>query len=677
MGRKRTKHDVQEVINDEKAIRPLDLREDSGFYPLSTVWRWRPQAGKEQGELVSLTIDAQSAKMKELTKLKANPGRLFYSEFIGEFPWAVKALAQGLKTICLESRCSQAEASYKRNAVGMFLDFCRRKNIKLDNSQNLNFHLICEWRADLRSVEMGSRYKSAMFRRCCVVIERIMGSELMPSTFSMPIYTSDAPAPLAPYSDVVMYQLIGAVTSDIELLMNNAREFSEILEHPERHALEKLQDEYSRQVVEAYCENLSFRNGEVKVNTFHEIWEQLSVQRANSQDAAATVFEAAFPYVCPAPRSAFTEHLRRLAEREVPSKESLFPFLVFFLIFSGKNLEVVMAWKRRYKIKGYSTSPLDWKDPFDSRKCRLRGYKGRGKGRTTIEVDDTYVPISDEGIYPVLEFFLWYTEPLSQRVDTKSTDSMWLYFRKDRFFDYGVDGIFSADTKKFLVRHEIWDMGTDQHGNPTKERILTLDSRRFRKVHATRELLKAIGEAGNFQELHAALSNALNHKTFDTTLSRYLALGAARTITDIATFTLQQKYLEEARKFRGEMVRKGKAAAPHDVPGFYASCADPKDPDYEGALVDSESSCHEYDMCLGCRQSRVFEQHLPRIATRILQYESLRPTLADERWEIEYGRKHARAHDLLSNWSDQDVVSKAWADAKRGAIFLPAVIVRA
>ena len=57
MGRKRTKHDVQEVINDEKAIRPLDLREDNGFYPLTTVWRWRPQAGKDAGELVSLTVD--------------------------------------------------------------------------------------------------------------------------------------------------------------------------------------------------------------------------------------------------------------------------------------------------------------------------------------------------------------------------------------------------------------------------------------------------------------------------------------------------------------------------------------------------------------------------------------------------------------------------------------------
>lgn len=676
MGRKRTKHDVQEVINDEKAILPLDLREDNGFYPLTTVWRWRPQAGKQKGELVSLTIDAQSAKTKELLRINVNPSRLFYSEFIDEFPWAVTALAQGLKTICLESRISHAEASYKRNAVGMFFDFCRRKDIKLSSYRDLHFHLICEWRADLRSVNMDSRYKSSMFRRCCAVIQRVMGSELMPSTFSIPIYSSDAPAPLAPYSDAVMYQLIGAVTSDIESLMNNAKDFSGVLEHSERHTLGKLQDDYSRKIVDAYCEHLSFRNGEVRTASFSGIGQLLNIQRNVSETSPTTTFETEFPYVCPAPGLAVTEHLRRLAEREVPSKESLFPFLVFFLIFSGKNLEVVMTWKRKYRIKGFSTSPLDWKDPFDSRRCRVRGYKGRGKGRTTIEVDDTYVTISDEGIYPVLEFFLWYTEPLSQHVNAKSADSLWLHFRNGEYLDYSIDGIFSADTKKFLQRHEIWDLKTDANGNLTKERIFTLDSRRFRKVFASRELLKAIGQARNYQELHASLSNSLKHKSFDTTLSRYLALGTARTITDIATFTLQQNYLEEARKFRGVRVEKREAAAPHEVPGFYASCSDPSNPDYEGALVDVDSNCHEYDMCLGCRQSRVFEQHLSRIATRILQYESMRLTLAEERWEIEYGRKHARAHDLLSNWSDQEAVSDAWADAKSGAIFLPVIIAR-
>ena len=368
--------------------------------------------------------------------------------------------------------------------------------------------------------------------------------------------------------------------------------------------------------------------------------------------------------------------LMTLAEREVPSRESLFPFLVFLLIFSGKNLEVVTTWKRRYMVKGFAVSPLDWKDPFDPNKCRLRGYKGRGKGRGVIETDDTYVTISDDGIYPILSFLLWYTEPLSAMATPKTADSLWLYFRKDKAWDYHQEGIFYSDAKKFLMRHEIWDLKTDASGNLTKERVTNLDSRRFRKVFADKELLKAIGESRNHQELHATLSNALNHKSFDTTLGSYLAQGASRKITDIAIFTLQHKYLEEARKFRGVMLSKSEQSASTDVAGFYASCADPTEPDFEGAMVETGSSCHEYDMCMGCGQSRVFEQHLPRIATRILQYESLRPTMSGERWETEYGRKHARAHDLLTKWSDQDVVAEAWASANSGAVFLPAIIAR-
>ncbi len=46
MGRKRTRYNVQEVINEEKILHPLDLREEDGLYPFSKVWRWRPQSGK-------------------------------------------------------------------------------------------------------------------------------------------------------------------------------------------------------------------------------------------------------------------------------------------------------------------------------------------------------------------------------------------------------------------------------------------------------------------------------------------------------------------------------------------------------------------------------------------------------------------------------------------------------
>jgi hypothetical protein len=675
MGRKRTQHNVQEVINEEKVLHSLDLKEEDGLYPFSTVWRWRPQAGKGSGELVSLTIDSLSASPHELAIL-GNHHRFFCSEHKDEFPWAVNAMGRGLKTVCFESRCSKAEASYKRNAVGLFFEFCRRKQVQLNGPEDLNFLLMCEWRADMRSVDMDSRYKSAMFRRCSVVIERIMGTPLMPNTFVLPVYTSDAPEALAPYSDAVMYQLISAVTSDIEALMYNAKEFSQIMEDPNLNSVYAFYDEYSSRVFDVYRNELSFRASDVNLTSFTSAQYQLDLLEWNWEPANQSVFEESFPYVCPNPKLPGTYHLMTLAEREVPSRESLFPFLVFLLIFSGKNLEVVTTWKRRYMVKGFAVSPLDWKDPFDPNKCRLRGYKGRGKGRGVIETDDTYVTISDDGIYPILSFLLWYTEPLSAMATPKTADSLWLYFRKDKAWDYHQEGIFYSDAKKFLMRHEIWDLKTDASGNLTKERVTNLDSRRFRKVFADKELLKAIGESRNHQELHATLSNALNHKSFDTTLGSYLAQGASRKITDIAIFTLQHKYLEEARKFRGVMLSKSEQSASTDVAGFYASCADPTEPDFEGAMVETGSSCHEYDMCMGCGQSRVFEQHLPRIATRILQYESLRPTMSGERWETEYGRKHARAHDLLTKWSDQDVVAEAWASANSGAVFLPAIIAR-
>jgi hypothetical protein len=674
MGRKRTKHDVQGAINDELIIHPLDLKENDGLYPFSTTWSWWPNKGKHSKRLASLTIDAMSATPHELGST-GHPHRLFYSEFKDEYPWAVKALGRGLKTICLENRNSEHEGSYQRNAVGMFLDFCRRKNIALRSYEDINFQLICEWRADLRLIEMDSRYKASMFRRFCSVINRIMATDLMPSTFAMPVYSSDAPTPLASYSDAVMFQLISAVTSDIESVMSNAGEFSEIRESQERHTIEKLHDEYSARVVNAYCEKLSFRNSEVRSQSFDNVKEELEVQGSECGATESSIFESSFSSAFQKPGSV-VGHLNRLAEREVPCKKSLFPFLLFFLIFAGKNLEVVLGWRRIYNFKGFSASPLECKDPLDPGKCRVRGYKSRGKGRSIVEADDTYVTISNEGVYPVLEFLLWYTEPLSRRVDPMYADSMWLYYGRNKVLSYGDGLMFSTDARKFLLRHEVWDLSTDANGNLTKERILTLDSRRFRKVYASKELLKAVGEAKNHQELHEALANALNHKSFDVTLGSYLSLGQARTITDIATFTLQQKYLDEARKFRGVMVNKDEKTTHLGLPGFFAGCADPEEPDYEGAIADSGSKCQEYDMCLGCQQSRVFEQHLPRIATRVIQYEALRETMGHEQWEIEYGRRHARALHLLASWSDQAVVAEAWESAKSGAVSLPAIIVR-
>ncbi|MNJ78253.1 hypothetical protein D3C77_759470 [compost metagenome] len=81
-------------------------------------------------------------------------------------------------------------------------------------------------------------------------------------------------------------------------------------------------------------------------------------------------------------------------------------------------------------------------------------------------------------------------------------------------------------------------------------------------------------------------------------------------------------------------------------------------------------------MCFGCSKSRVFGIHLPRIAARIIQYDSMKLMMSDQQWEYHYGKKYARANNLLAGWSDQKEVDAAWLLAKSGEVKLPLVIAR-
>jgi hypothetical protein len=673
MGRKHAKHDVEEALKAEQSLHHLESKSEEGLYPFSPVWRWKPQNGKRKGETVSLTIGSQHATERELVSEGNHAHRFFYSVYKSQFPWAVEMLGQGLKTICLESRCSHNEASYIRNAVGGFFDYCKQNNVRLNSPDDFGFQLMCSWRNYLRSVEMNSRYKAAVFRRLCRVVERVMGTSLLPKKFTLPVYTSDAPDPLPPYSDAVMYQLIGACVNDIENLMEEARAFEEF-------STSQLLEEVGHisadcvPFVKTFLEGCSFRDGNIQ-NVHPDSDGRVKLADVVQQTSESEIkrFFDSVKFICSETKSDIVDVYKRLAEKQVPNRGSLFPFLLFFLICSGKNKETVLSWQRICRIGKRAVSPLNWKDPLDPNKCRVRGYKCRGKGRAKIQADDTYVKISEEGMYPILRFLIWYTEPLVSLVGERSKDSLWLYYGQRGVLDCNITDRFMQSAQAFLQRHEIWDFKGGADGVVSNIRLTSLDSRRFRKVYAAKELLKAINEAQNHQELAASLAHALKHNEFDTTLGSYLSLGAPKVITDIGIFTLQVKYVEESRKFRGIRRQLSKSEG---VLGFYAACENPQAPDYEGAVISSEKDCQEYDMCLGCTQSRVFDEHLPRIAKRILQYEEHRETMPCDTWEAVYGRKLARAKDVLDGWADKSAVTDAWEAAKSGSVFLPEIICR-
>lgn len=110
VGRRRVQVDIDQELLIAKTQQRFDFTDDDGLYPFSSAFKWRPQKGKAQGTLVSLTIDAEAATKMELKSKSYNSARFFYSEFKEQYPWAVRSLGRGLKTICLSRRVSHSEA---------------------------------------------------------------------------------------------------------------------------------------------------------------------------------------------------------------------------------------------------------------------------------------------------------------------------------------------------------------------------------------------------------------------------------------------------------------------------------------------------------------------------------------------------------------------------------------
>ncbi|HGY9637450.1 hypothetical protein ACAW49_08205 [Pseudomonas sp. Env-44] len=677
MGRKRIKNDVEEALRQAEKVHHMDLKDEDGLYPHSLTWQWKAKNGKDKGKTLRLTVDVSDATRQELNWLDSSSRRFFYSEFNKDFPWAVNALARALKTMCLNNQWSIGMATQSRWAIGEFFGYCRQKEVQLESSKDMSFMLLCEWRNSLRSIDKQSRYKALFFRAFTRVFEILLGTSVFPEVYTLPVYLSDSNDPIRPYSDAVMYQLISACVGDISQIMSEAELFATLATDGTLPAVIKDISVCSSwaDVVNIYVARFSHRfsagTGEPDISNVARSMVSYALARLRDKSPAkADEFLERVKLICHEDQGPNSLPFKRLAEKEVATRGSLVPFLIFFLIFSGKNKEVVLTWKRSYKVNGVHLSPLDWKDPVDPSNCRVRGVKSRGKNGVE-EVDDTYIKIEDGGLCSVLRFLIWYTEPLTKFVDSSAQDSLWLFQGKTGVKSFYTTDPFSKAIRGFMGRHEIWEVEADDNGSPVRQRLKSLDSRRFRKVFASKEMLKFMGEAQNFEELCASLMHALNHKDFDTTLSKYIGGWAQKEVSDLGIFALQTKYVEAARSFRGSTHPNGVSGT---TPGLYVACADSSNPDYEGA--PTTDTCHEFDMCLGCSQSRVFIEHLPRIAMRVLQYEQLRSEMPSLAWEAAYSRKLARALDLLACWDDQSEVKSAWDAAKQGQIRLPHLIAR-
>lgn len=344
-------------------------------------------------------------------------------------------------------------------------------------------------------------------------------------------------------------------------------------------------------------------------------------------------------------------YIHAFLQHEVPTIDTLLPFFLVFSLFTGRNHEVIKSWKRTTK-QGFRVQDINYNsDIIDKNSIVMMGVKARGK-KGDIEEDPITIDINGM-LYRYLCFIIKYTKPLANFIESPSADDLWLAIAKNNYTPYSkpFDGNLHMAMTKFCDRHKIID--------DESSRLKVVDTRAFRKVYITQEMLTHLYKHKNFASLAEKLKTSLKHKTFDTTVSHYLANDKTNQTIDTAIITLQEHLIDQSLDKANLMDN-----SPYDEPRIGKPTALSR-----GCNMDV--NCDDYDLCLGCPSSRAYEEHLPRICARIKQYESRKKEMLDEEWDNEYLSKYQRANSVLTRWSNQNKVSEAWKLAESGTIPMP------
>lgn len=249
----------------------------------------------------------------------------------------------------------------------------------------------------------------------------------------------------------------------------------------------------------------------------------------------------------------------------------------------------------------------------------------------------------------------------------------------ERYVKVGDGPFFEFD--KGFINH--WNTASQSSGNLFEsypvideggKQLSSLDTRKFRKVFASAQLLDRMKNIKDLNELAEKLQADLQHGDLDTTLTHYLMKSTVgRSVMDIAIATIMGGKLNEL-SCKSQI--EGGKPIPFKKRVFLCHCADPHNPSHEVAIADE---CRHYDLCLGCEQSIITKEHLPYICRRIIQYEAERekdphiwPALYEDKWCI--------AHDALARYiqknkkNGRQLVDEAWTSAREGLVSLPSII---
>lgn len=328
-----------------------------------------------------------------------------------------------------------------------------------------------------------------------------------------------------------------------------------------------------------------------------------------------------------------------------------FAILIYFMVTTGVNLETALSlewmvngkpWYKNFDIQmgiNEDTAPRDQSILLVGRKI-----KGQARKRAAKPIS---IPVSvTSPIYSYLKF-LDKTRPPERKY----------------IFTIGKSSVHNL-CLSFCSHYPIF--------NKTGEKLLSLQTMRFRKTFVGHELLKLLKDVKNADELVSRLKTALNHEQFDTTFFSYIMKSGLSNLTmDSAIVALTTDMLEKMMTFQGQIKHDNERLA-DATQLFLCDCSDPSKPSHNLPVA---GQCKTYDLCLGCNRSEVYAEHLPAICYRIFQYEQQRKSdpsvfkaTLDDRLQIaldtvnQFKIRHPKGIKLVEH--AYDVANRALQDNK-------------
>lgn len=322
---------------------------------------------------------------------------------------------------------------------------------------------------------------------------------------------------------------------------------------------------------------------------------------------------------------------------------------------TGVNKEVVLTVPSKAENGGSILSRIDTvfiKKDDTQTEAHMLGIKAR-TGNSPMKL----IPVTISKNSPIYEMLLEYERYV------KVGDGPFFEFDKN-FMDRWNTASQSSESIK-----DIYPV-IDECG----QQLSSIDTRKFRKVFASGQLLDRMKNIKNMNELAEKLQDDLQHGNLDVTLTHYLMKSTAgRSVMDIAIATITGGKLNDL-KCKSQI--EGSKPIHFKKKVFLCHCADPQNPSHDVAIADE---CRHYDLCLGCEQSIITKEHLPYICSRIMQYEGEREK-DPQIWPALYEDKWCIAHDALARYIEKNkkigrhLVDEAWITARERRVSLPPII---